>query len=61
MPNYVQYDLHRLQHSLPTRLQHTPHHHNKPVYDQNIQFPDSQDDTKEVFLPASAIFGPDVV
>ena len=54
MPNYVQHALHRLQHSLPTRLQHAQHHHNKPVYDQRIQFSDSQDDTKEVFLSASA-------
>ena len=54
MPNYVQNDLHRLQHSLPTRLQHAPHRHNKPAYGQKIQFSDSQDDTKEVFLPASA-------
>ena len=54
MPNYVQHALHQLQHYLPTRLQHAPHRHNKPVYGQNIQFDDSQDDTKEVFLPASA-------
>ena len=54
MPNYVQHALHRLQHSLPTRLQHAPHRHNKPVYVQKIQFDDSQDDTKEVFLSASA-------
>ena len=54
MPNYVQHALHRLQHSLPTRLQHAPHRHNKPVYVQRIQFADSQDDTKEVFLSASA-------
>ena len=32
MPNYVQHALHRLQHSLPTRLQRAPHRHNKPVY-----------------------------
>ena len=54
MPNYVHHALHRLQHSLPTRLQHAPHCHNKPVYGQNIQISDSQDDTKEVFLSASA-------
>ena len=54
MPNYVQHALHRLQHSLPTRLHHVPHLHNKPVYGQRIQFADSQDDTKEVFLSASA-------
>ena len=54
MPNYVQHALHRLQHSLPTRLQHSPHRHNKPVYGQKIQFSDSQDGTKEVFLSASA-------
>ena len=54
MPNYVQHDLHRLQHSLPTLLQHAPHRHNKPLYGQRIQFPESQDDTKEVFLSASA-------
>ena len=54
MPNYVQHDLHRLQHSLPKRLQHAPHRHNKPAYGQKIQFANSQDDTKEVFLPASA-------
>ena len=54
MPNYVQHALHRLQHSLPTRLQHAPHHHNKPVYAQRIQFADSQDDTKEASLSASA-------
>ena len=54
MPNYVHNDLHRLQHSLPTRLQHAPHRHNKPVYGQRIQFADTQDDTKEVFLSASA-------
>ena len=54
MPNYVQHALHRLQNSLPTRLQHAPHRHNKPVYGQRIQFSDSQDDTKEVFLSASA-------
>ena len=53
MPNYVKHALHRLQHSLPTRLQHTPHRHNKPTYGQKIQFADPQDDTKEVFLPAS--------
>ena len=54
MPNYVKHALHRLQHSLPTRLQHAPHRHNKPTYDQEIQFSEPQDDTKEVFLPASA-------
>ena len=54
MPNYVQHALHRLQNSLPTRLQHAPHLHNKPVYVQMIQFYDSQDDTKEVFLSASS-------
>ena len=54
MPNYVKHALHRLQHSLPTRLQHAPHRHNKPTYGQNIQFADQQDDTKEFFLPASA-------
>ena len=54
MPNYVQHALHRLQHSLPTRLQHAPHRHNKPVYVQRIQFADSQDYTKEVFLSASS-------
>ena len=54
MPNYVQHALHRIQHSLPTRLQHAPHRHNKPVYGQRIQFSESQDDTKEVFLSASA-------
>ena len=54
MPNYVQHALHRLQHSLPTRLQHAPHRHIKPVYGQRIQFDDSQDDRKAVFLSASA-------
>ena len=54
MPNYVQHALHRLQHSLPKRLQHAPQRHNKPVYGQRIQFSDSQDDTKEVFLSASS-------
>ena len=54
MPNYVQHALHRLQHSLPTRLQHAPHRHKKTVYGQKIQFSDSQDDTKEFFLSASA-------
>ena len=54
MPNYVQHALHRLQHSLSTRLQHAPHRHKKTVYGQRIQFADSQDDTKEVFLSASA-------
>ena len=53
MPNYVQNALHRLQHSLPTRLQRAPHCHNKPAYGQKIQVADSQDDTKEFFLPAS--------
>ena len=47
MPNYVKHALHWLQHSLPTRLQHAPHRHNKPAYGQKIQFSDSQDDTKE--------------
>ena len=54
MPNYVQHALHRLQHYLPTRLQHAPHRHNKPVYGQKIQFSESQDDSREVFLSASA-------
>ena len=54
MPNYLQHALHRLQHSRPTRLQHAPHRHNKPVYDQRIQFSESQDDSREVFLSASA-------
>ena len=54
MPNYIQHAFHRLQHSLPTRLQHAPHRHNKLVYGQRIQFSNSQDDTKEVFLPASS-------
>ena len=54
MPNYVQHALHRLQHYLPTRLHHSPHRHNKPVYGQKILFSESQDDTKEVFLSASA-------
>ena len=54
IPDYVKHALHRLQHSLPTRLQHAPHCHNKPAHGQKIQFSDSQDDTKEVFLPASA-------
>ena len=54
MPNYVQHTLHRLQHSLPTRLQHAPHRHNKPVYGQKIQFAESQDDSREVFLSSSA-------
>ena len=54
MPNYVQHALQRLHHSLPTRLQHAPHRHNKPVYGQKIQFPESQDDSREVFLSASS-------
>ena len=54
MPNYVQHALHRLQHSLPTRLQHALHRNNQPVYDQKIQFAESQDDSKEVFLSALA-------
>ena len=54
MPNYVQHALHRLKHSPPTRLQHAPNRHNKPVYGQRIQFSESQDDSKEVFLSASA-------
>ena len=54
MPNYVQHALHRLQHSLPTRLQHALHQHNKLVYGQRIQFSESQDDSREVFLSASA-------
>ena len=54
MKNYVQHALHRLQNSRPTRLQHAPHRHNKPMYGQRIQFADSQDDTKEVSLSASA-------
>ena len=54
MPNYVQHTLHRIHHSLPTRLQHAPHRHNKLLYGQRIQFSDSQDDTKEVFLSASS-------
>ena len=54
MPNYVQHALHRLQHSLPTVLQYAPHRHKKPVYGQRVQFSDSQDDTREVFLSASA-------
>ena len=54
MPNYVWHVLNRLQHYLSTCLQHASHLHNKPVYDQKIQFSDSQDDTKEDFLSASA-------
>ena len=54
MPNYVQHALHRLQYSPPTRLQHAPQRHNKPLYCQRIHYADSQDDTKEVFLSASA-------
>ena len=54
MPNYVQHALHRLQHSLSKRLQHAPHRHNKPVYGQRIQLAESQDDSREVFLSASA-------
>ena len=54
MPKYVQHALHGFQHYLPTRLQHAPHRHNKPVYVQRIHFADSQDDSKEVFLSASA-------
>ena len=54
MPNYVKHALHQIQHSLPTRLQHYPQCHDKPTYDQNIQFADPQDDNKEVFLPVSA-------
>ena len=54
MLNYIQHALHRLQNPLLTRLQHAPHRHNKPVYGQQIQFADSQDDTKEVFLLASS-------
>ena len=54
MPNYVQHALHRLHNYLPTRLQHAPHRHNKPVYGQKIQFAESQDDSREVFLSASA-------
>ena len=54
MTNYVQHALHQLQNSLPTHLQHTPHRHKKPSYVQKIQFADSQVDTKEVLLPASA-------
>ena len=53
MPNDFYHDLHQLQNYLPTRLQHASHRHNKPAYGQKIQFADSQDDTKEVFLPAS--------
>ena len=53
MPDYVKHALHRLQHSLPTWLQHAPQLHNKPKYGQKIQFSDPQDETKEVFLPAS--------
>ena len=54
IPNYVKHALHRLQHSLHTRLQHAPHRHNKPTYVQKIKFSHPQDDTKGVFLPASA-------
>ena len=46
MPNYFKHVLHRLQHSLPTRLQHAPHLHNKPTYGQKIQFSDPHYDTK---------------
>ena len=53
MPNYVQHALQKLQHSLPTHLQHAPHRHNKPVYGKKIQFAESQDDSREVFLSAS--------
>ena len=54
MLNYVQHALRRLQHSLPTRLQHAPHRHNKPVYGQKMQFAEPQDDSRKVFLSASA-------
>ena len=54
MPNYVKHALHRLQHSLPTRLKHAPHRHNKPVYGQRIRFAESQDNSREFFLSASA-------
>ena len=43
-----------MQHSLPTCLQHALHRHSKPTYGQKIQFADPQDDTKDVFFPASA-------
>ena len=54
MPTYVKHALHWLQHLLPKRLQHAPYRHNKQTYGQKTQFSDPQDDTKEVFLPASA-------
>ena len=54
MPKYVKHALHRLQNSLPKRLQQALHRHNKPTYEQRIQISDPQDNTKEVFLPASA-------
>ena len=54
MPNYVKRALHRLQHSMSTRLQHDPHRNKTPIYGQKIQFADPQYDTKEVFLPVSA-------
>lgn len=54
IPNYVKHALHRLQHSLPDRLHHSPHRHASPSYGKKIQYATQQDDSEAVFLPATA-------
>ena len=38
MPGYVDQALSKFQHTKPTRMQHTPHRWNKPVYGQRVQY-----------------------
>ena len=38
MPAYVQQALNKFQHTKPTRLQHSPHKWNEPVFGQQIQY-----------------------
>ena len=46
MKNYIIDVLKRFQHKLSAKPHHAPHHHNKPTYGSNVQYPPDPDASK---------------
>jgi hypothetical protein len=53
MPGYVEAALHRFQHSVPTKPQHSPYQATLPQYGVKVQYIDELDTSP--LLPKSAI------
>ena len=51
MPEYVKHALHKFQHLLPSRPDHSPYAHNAPIYVRSIQYSDPEDSSD--LLPPS--------